>query len=260
MAAPRTTTRRRNPDSTRAKVNAGTPKRKTPDSMTTSPHAITDEHAEIVESALREGASWSDAARRAGIWPQVLTSWRNEVIDTIAHPDVSLLPQAVKTLVARGEIAVAEYRHELAASVARAADKEWRAASWLLSKSDPEQWGERSTVEVRSSAISGMDDRTAAMVAWGMQLVEHGLTLPDGTVLSGDDLLQRYAMPAPVRAVAAVLALHRSGLVDAAPLAERAGIADLKLPEVVPVLEGEVIEDESDDHEAQVIAEVKPLA
>ena len=93
-----------------------------------------------------------------------------------------------------------------------------------------------------------------------MQLVEHGLTLPDGTVLSGDDLLQRYAMPAPVRAVAAVLALHRSGLVDAAPLAERAGIADLKLPEVVPVLEGEVIEDEDDDHEAQVIADVKPLA
>lgn len=87
--------------------------------------AITPERRDKLLNALRAGALYRDAAGAAGIPWSTWTDWCREVkAERCNDPDVVALVEAAR-------VAYATTNVGLAASVAKASQKDWRAAAWL---------------------------------------------------------------------------------------------------------------------------------
>lgn len=88
-------------------------------------HAITREKRDRLLNALRAGALYRDAAESAGIPWSTWTDWCREVkAERCNDPDVVALVEAAREAYATTNVG-------LAASVAKASQKDWRAAAWL---------------------------------------------------------------------------------------------------------------------------------
>lgn len=87
--------------------------------------AITPERRDKLLNALRAGALYRDAAGAAGIPWSTWTDWCREVkAERCNDPDVVALVEAAREAYAATNVG-------LAASVAKASRKDWRAAAWL---------------------------------------------------------------------------------------------------------------------------------
>ena len=87
--------------------------------------AITPERRDKLLNALRAGALYRDAAGAAGIPWSTWTDWCREVkAERCNDPDVVALVEAAREAYAATNVG-------LAASVAKASQKDWRAAAWL---------------------------------------------------------------------------------------------------------------------------------
>jgi len=89
------------------------------------PFALTREKRDKMLVALRAGALYRDAAESAGIPWSTWTDWSRRVRDgECSDPDVLALVTAAREAYASTNVG-------LAASVAKASQKDWRAAAWL---------------------------------------------------------------------------------------------------------------------------------
>jgi hypothetical protein len=96
--------------------------------------ALTAEHIDKLTQAVRVGATYELAARYAGISKDTFDRWRKQAEKAAPGTPLSDL---------RARLAEAEGRAALGwlAKINRAADCDWRAASWLLVHRYPEQYG-----------------------------------------------------------------------------------------------------------------------
>jgi hypothetical protein len=89
-------------------------------------HAITREKRDQMLAALRAGALYRDAAESAGIPWRTWMDWSRSVREGACTND------DVRELVERARSAYAGANVGLAATVSKAAQKDWRAAAWQL--------------------------------------------------------------------------------------------------------------------------------
>jgi hypothetical protein len=122
------------------------------------PSLLTDETADQLVAMLRLGNYLYVAVRAAGISRQTFDRWmlRGE----------SDLPEdePFKAFRARVERARAEGQVRHVATVSRAAETDWRAATWLLERQYPSLWGAVS-VKVRGDEAEPVEERAAAPAA-----------------------------------------------------------------------------------------------
>lgn len=88
-------------------------------------HAITPEKRDRMLAALRGGALYRDAAEAAGIPWSTWTDWSRSVTRGECTDD------DVTALVAAARVAYHTTNTGLTAAVAKASQKDWRAAAWL---------------------------------------------------------------------------------------------------------------------------------
>jgi hypothetical protein len=109
------------------------------------PSLLTDEVAEMLVTMLRSGNYVHVAIRAAGIASQTFGLWmKRGLSEKPKDAPYRELRQRVERARAEGQV-----RH--VALIARAADEDWRAASWLLERQYPELWGGVS-VRIRTEA------------------------------------------------------------------------------------------------------------
>ena len=95
---------------------------------------VTPVHIEKLTEAVRIGATYELAARYAGISKDTFERWRKQAEH--AKPGTPFAELRERLAAAEGRAAVGWL-----ALINRAADVDWRAASWLLSHRYPEQYG-----------------------------------------------------------------------------------------------------------------------
>jgi hypothetical protein len=112
------------------------------------PPALTPEVEARIVAAVSAGAHLSVAARAAGVSRQTLHRWRARGAAEAEGP-YHELARALERAEAEAEL-------RQVAQIARAAQSEWRAGAWLLSRRAPERWGrgasERAAPAPRSEA------------------------------------------------------------------------------------------------------------
>jgi hypothetical protein len=99
------------------------------------PSKKTGERVDTVCMALREGATYVQAAGAAGISHDTLTRWRRD------NPEIDAAVQVAE------HVAAARWL----GCIDRAADRDWKAAAWLLERRFPEIY-RRPVVEVVDDA------------------------------------------------------------------------------------------------------------
>jgi Transposase len=97
------------------------------------PPALSPEVEARIVAAVSAGAHLSVAARAAGVSRQTLHRWRARGAEDGDGPHHELAMAL--------ERAEAEAELRQVALIARAAQSEWRAGAWLLSRRAPERWG-----------------------------------------------------------------------------------------------------------------------
>ena len=147
---------------------------------------------------VREGATLKIAAKRAGVPPGILNRWYTagrEQVEGLydaerGHPDqVGMLYDAL--FQAEGE------RDMLYVSNVRQAvgpGSEWRARSWLLERHDPEDFGDRSSVEI-SGPQGGPIMHEGRAIAGFVDLVAFARSIGAGHLLGLDPGDPQRAVP-----------------------------------------------------------------
>jgi hypothetical protein len=104
------------------------------------PSALTAERRDAIERALAGGAPISVAAASAGVSARTVSRWLGEGL--IVRRDLAAVPELDETTV--GPTAVEDdeaVQRALVRAVVRAAQHDWRAASWLLRQRWPTRYG-----------------------------------------------------------------------------------------------------------------------
>jgi hypothetical protein len=103
------------------------------------PQALTDERRDAIERALAAGAPLSVAAAAGDVSARSVSRWLGEgrvvrrTLSAVPEPDLS-----------GGELVEDEQlQRALVASVLRASQHDWRAATWLLEKRWPQRYARR---------------------------------------------------------------------------------------------------------------------
>ena len=99
---------------------------------------LTEETVAAIEEGLRNGAPLAVAAQAAGLSKATILRWLER---GRKGRDV---PKPYRELVRRVETARAQGQLAILAGIARAAADDWRAAAWLLERSDPDRWARAS--------------------------------------------------------------------------------------------------------------------
>jgi hypothetical protein len=127
------------------------------------PPALTPEVTSRIVAAVSAGAHLSVAARAAGVSRQTLHRWRARGAAEDSGP--------YHELERAFERAEAEAELRQVALIARAAQSEWRAGAWLLSRRAPERWG-RGAAERTLPAPASEAPSTAATERLDLRLLE----------------------------------------------------------------------------------------
>lgn len=113
----------------------------TPPQRTGRPHKLTGALRERLRRLIRSGVSQDRAARMAGIHPDTLGRWKNDV------------PGFAGEL----EAARAESSGFLEKLIALAARRDWKAAAWILERRHPAEFG-RPGVRVEATASISLEE------------------------------------------------------------------------------------------------------
>jgi transposase-like protein len=105
------------------------------DYNTGRPSSFTEEKASRVIEAVRRGLPYKHAAAYAGISYSTLNRWRIEGRDEDGLPEFR---EFWKQL----EQAAGEASLRMIDAIEEAAERDWKAAAWILSRRHPEQWGQ----------------------------------------------------------------------------------------------------------------------
>ena len=100
------------------------------------PTLFTAKRAKLVVEAVRRGQTYKLAAAYAGISYSTLNRWR-----TIGGADDA--PAKFRKFWKQLEQASGEAALRMIKLVEEAAQTDWKAATWVLSRRHPDQWGER---------------------------------------------------------------------------------------------------------------------
>ena len=106
-----------------------------------------------VITLVASGTTVKDAARQIGVDPVTLWRWRQK------DPE---LDRAV--LAAR-----AAFLHRQVERIDEAADRDWKAAAWLLERSEPSIWGKRVEVQVDVEPRPIVDPLTGKVLGVGAE-------------------------------------------------------------------------------------------
>jgi hypothetical protein len=140
-AAPRGRSRRR--DAARTTGTTGRPTKRT--------EALVREVITLVAT----GTTVQDAAQQVGVDPVTLWRWRQR------DPE---LDKAV--LAARAAFLTRQVER-----IDEAAEKDWKAAAWLLERSEPSSWGKRVEVQVEGPGRAVVDPLTGMVIEPGMDVM-----------------------------------------------------------------------------------------
>jgi transposase len=117
------------------------------------PPQITTERVARIIGGVREGMSFTGAAKRAGVYNQLAFYWRTTgtKLDLRDDVDPSRLTEAEKLyiLLARGvTLAQGEYEWEQTRKLHQEAEGDWKARAWILERRFPEVWGRKVQLRV----------------------------------------------------------------------------------------------------------------
>ncbi len=111
----------------------------------------TKRHERLVRELLTliaSGAPIKDAARHVGIDPVTLWRWRK------ADPALDADVRAARSAFLQRQIE----------RIDKAAANDWKAAAWLLSRSDPAAWGGKTEVQVEAQSVAVIDPLTGKVL------------------------------------------------------------------------------------------------
>ena len=91
--------------------------------------------------AIKMGLSYDRACQIAGISPKTLTIWRRKAKDARSHPSYKEFSEKFEKASAECELWHAE-------NITGQAEDDWRASMFILKARFPEDWGERTIVEM----------------------------------------------------------------------------------------------------------------
>lgn len=116
------------------------------------PFSIKSGQIEVLCEHLRDGSSMNAALMAAGISWSTHYEWMLKGADPKSR-DKNRIPEKYATepylSYARAvRLAEAESERYLVKKIKKASDQDWRAASWLLSRRFPDDWGERKPADV----------------------------------------------------------------------------------------------------------------
>ena len=110
--------------------------------QTGRPTTFTQEKAELVIEAVRRGLTLKLAASCAGVSYDTLNRWR---IKGCKEPDSEYCQFCISLEQALGEAALS-----MVDCISKAAQTDWKAATWLLSRRHPDQFSESKQPEASS--------------------------------------------------------------------------------------------------------------
>lgn len=110
------------------------------------PSLLNAETSKILFDAIEGGMRYKQAAALAGISYDTLNRWRNEAEKVDASPEYCDFCNELEAARARGADALIK-------KIQNGADKDWKAAAWLLSRWFPKEWGSDSEGEVHVAMI-----------------------------------------------------------------------------------------------------------
>lgn len=100
------------------------------------PTKLTSEAEQLILKALRAGNYRATAARLAGIHPATFHRW----IERGDPNGTNRIDQPYRDFAAKVDKAIAEAEAREVTQISRAAEQDWRAAAWRLSRRHPERW------------------------------------------------------------------------------------------------------------------------
>lgn len=158
------------------------------------PTDCTPERVKRIEEDIREGLTFKLACERAGIHPSTANDWirwGTERPDRAPYGDFA----------ARVTRARADLFESLVRTVKTAAKKDWRAASWILERRDPDAWSRRTEITGADGGPVATVDLTAQLDAAlkarsSRDLGIPAAVLPDDQTLDGAALLVSTTGPA----------------------------------------------------------------
>ena len=103
------------------------------------PPALTDERRDAIERALAAGAPLSVAAAAGNVSSRSVSRWLGD--GSVVRRKLSGVPEPDAS--AGGELDEEQLQRALVASVVRAAQHDWRAATWLLERRWPSRFARR---------------------------------------------------------------------------------------------------------------------
>ena len=104
------------------------------------PTLFTAKRAKLVLEAVRRGQTYKLAAAYAGVSYSTLNRWRNIGCSDDAPAKYRKFWKQLEQ--ASGEAALRMIDH-----IEKAAQSDWKAATWILSRRHPDQWGQRTEPE-----------------------------------------------------------------------------------------------------------------
>ena len=145
--------------------------RTAPGTTSTGPRSKHTREREMeVVARVASGVPVGQAAEMAGVNRSTLWRWRR---------DDEQLDKAL--LMARASFLARQVER-----IDKAAEDDWRAASWLLERSEPASWGRRIEVSVEAEGRAVVDPLTGIVIEPGMDPAV--LRLPQGTEAEDGDV------------------------------------------------------------------------
>lgn len=162
------------------------------------------EVTQVVADGIREGLPFKLACERAGIADVTGYAWIRKADEEDKQGKAETPCVAFRREVSRART---DLFQSLVRTVKTAAKKDWRAASWILERRDPDAWSRRTEVTGADGGPVAVADLTAqidaalkARSARDLGIPAGVLALPDPTVLDGE---LAAPSPPPIRSPAA---------------------------------------------------------
>jgi transposase len=121
-----------------------------------APSALTDEREKVILETIRVGATFTAAARLAGVSVDTIHEWRRRGAG--AHPTRPATPRLARFARAVDE-ALGQAEQVIVERIHVASVEDWRAGAWLLERRHPDAYGVKAQLE-HSGAV------TTAASAW----------------------------------------------------------------------------------------------
>jgi transposase len=115
-----------------------------------------DKIVDEVARAIALGMTQTDAARAAGVQPRTFESWLEK--GRAGNPAYARIVDPIDNARALGQ-------RSLADRIAKASNKDWRAAAWILERRHPQTWGKHDTLHMSAkieTAVTQMSDEEIA--------------------------------------------------------------------------------------------------